>query len=77
MKPETAVGIIVVIAMILSLGLFTLGNIQDTQTVNSTEYNATGTAITSFSAFNDLLPVIVLIIVVVMIIWAISLIRKR
>jgi len=73
MKIETTIGMVVVIALIFSLGAYTLSNIQSTQTINSAEYNVTGQGITAFSSFATLLTPIIYIVLTATIFWAIYL----
>lgn len=46
----------VVIGVAIALMSFTLGNIQDTQTANSTEYNATGDVLDGVEIMSSLMP---------------------
>ena len=72
------VGVVVVIGILIALGTMTLGNIQSTQTENSTEYNATTkgvSAMTSYSNFT--LPLVYLVMAVIIIAFTIRLGKTR
>lgn len=55
--------LLVVLVVAVSVGSQILDQIQDTQTVNSTAYNVTGTGLTAMGDFADWFTTIVVIIV--------------
>jgi len=62
---------LVVIGIVASLGLTVLGDLEDTQTANSAEANATGDAIEGISSFTDLMPVIGIVVAIVIVLGVI------
>ena len=60
--------IFVVVAVAISLGAQVLNDIQSTQTINSTAYNATGYGLSSVNTFAKWLPTIALVVVIAVII---------
>lgn len=57
----------VIISVAISLGADVLDDIQGTQAVNSTAYNATGYGLTSMNTFARWLPTLALVIVIAVI----------
>jgi len=72
MKFEVLFGTVIVIALIIVLGLMTFGSIQSTQTGNSSEYNATGKAISAFSTYSKFIMPIILIVMIIFVITVVS-----
>lgn len=60
--------VFIVVAVAISLGADVLDDIQGTQTINSTAYNATGYGLTSMNTFAKWLPTIALVVVISVII---------
>jgi len=63
-----AVIILVIIAVVIGVGATVLDEIQETQTVNSTAFNATGQGLAGLTTFSDFQPTIAVIVVAVIII---------
>lgn len=59
---------LVVLVIVVAIGAQILGEIQDTQTVNSTEYNVTGDGMSALADYADWFSTIVTIIIAVVII---------
>ena len=59
---------LVVAAVILGLGATILENIQDTQTINATAYNASGYGLTGMSTMAEFIPTIAIVAVAAIVI---------
>jgi hypothetical protein len=59
---------IVVLGIALAYGLQVMGEVQDDMTVNSSEFNATGNAITGVAEIPEKLPLIVTVVIAAVII---------
>ena len=70
-------GTVIVIALIVSLGMMTLSNIEDTQPENSTEYNATAKGITAMKTYSTFLMPITMIVIVIFILGLVAYISKN
>jgi hypothetical protein len=55
--------VVVVAAIILSMGASILASLQATQTANTLQYNITGKGLTGLGTFGDWLPLIALVVV--------------
>lgn len=58
----------VVIAVVLGLGATVLGQIQDGQTADSYEYNATGNGLESMDTMSNYLPTIAIVVVLAIVV---------
>lgn len=58
----------VVLVVIIAIGAQILGQIQATQTENTTEYNTTGSGLTAMAQFGNWFTIIVLVLIAVVII---------
>jgi len=68
MKFEALFGTFIVIVLVASLAIMVFSNIQSTQNVNSTEYNATGKGLITMQTFNEYMPIFVLVMVLIFVI---------
>ena len=62
----------VVIAIIIGIGGTVLDEVQDTQTTDSTAYNATGGGLTGIETFGNWLPTVAVVLVSALVIGIIA-----
>jgi hypothetical protein len=59
---------LVVLVIVLAIGAQILGQIRNTETANSTEWNTTGSGLNALNTFSNWFTIIVLVIIAVVII---------
>lgn len=59
---------LVVLVIVLAIGAQILGQIRNTETTNSTEWNTTGSGLNALNTFSNWFTIIVLVIIAVVII---------
>lgn len=59
---------LVVLVIVLGIGAQILGQIRNTETANSTEWNTTGSGLNALNTFSNWFTIIVLVIIAVVII---------